>query len=354
MDSDRALMNKAFDPLVAAAQGNPKALLGLAEQARLNGDFGRCVELVKDALAAGSGDAEMTSLGRTILARLVPGWHFPMMRDEARNQAFLRAIERAVKPGMKVLDIGSGSGLLAMMAARAGAGHVHTCEVNLVIAEAAREIVSRNGFADRITVHMCNSKKLDPATDLGGPADLVVSEIIGKDLVCEEVLPTMRDAVRRLARPGARFIPQGGEIRVALAHFADLERNRAGDACGFDLSPFNRLMSARITARANDPELSLRSDPVSLFEFDFTTADHQEERAEMELVATGGAVNGIVQWFRLQMDAVESYENAPGPDSLPSWGLGFIPFDRSRDMAAGERLAIAASVAGNRLRIWQT
>lgn len=354
MTSDRDFLAQAFEPLLKAARGNPKALLSLAEKARQNGDFERCIALVKEALAAGPGDPEVTSLARTIMARLVPGWHFKMMRDEPRNNAFLHAIERAVRPDMKVLDIGSGSGLLAMMAARAGAPEVHTCEMNAVIAEVAREIVERNGFAEQITVHNCNSKKLDPAADLGGPVDLVVSEIIGNDLVCEEVLPTMRDAVRRLAKPGAQFIPQAGEIRIALAHFPDLESYRTGDVCGFDLSPFNRLLSARINVRANDPDLTLCSAPISLFSFDFTTADHPEERAATELVASGGPANGIVQWFRLQMDEHEDYECAPGPGSPPSWGLGFYPFEHCRDMAAGERIAIAASVAGNRLRLWQT
>jgi protein arginine N-methyltransferase 7 len=354
MIGDRSLLENAFERLVAAARGNARALLVLAENACRSGDVVRCLNLVKDAQATDPDDPEIASTARTILARNVPGWHFPMMQDADRNQAFLQAIERAVKPGMKVLDIGSGSGLLAMMAARAGAAEVHSCEVNPVIADVAREIVGNNGFADQITLHTCNSKRLDPEADLGGRVDLIVSEIIGKDLVCEEVLPTMRDAVRRLAKPGAQFIPQAGEIRIALGYFEDLERYRAADSCGFDLSPFNRLLSSRLKARADDPGLALRGEPLSLFSFDFTSSDHQRERVQAELVASGGTVNGMVQWFRLQMDADGSFENAPGPGSSPAWKLGFVPFDASRELDAGDRVAIAASVGGNRLHIWET
>ena len=59
----------------------------------------------------------------------LPAYHFPMLADAARNGAFDRALRAAIGRfkalhggrGPRVLDIGSGSGLLAMMAARAGA-----------------------------------------------------------------------------------------------------------------------------------------------------------------------------------------------------------------------------------------
>lgn len=59
------------------------------------------------------------------------------------------AIEAAV-PGKVVLDIGTGSGLLAMMAARAGAARVIACEMNAAVAETARRIIAANGLADRM------------------------------------------------------------------------------------------------------------------------------------------------------------------------------------------------------------
>ena len=62
------------------------------------------------------------------------------------------ALERAKRPGDTVFEIGTGSGIVAMMAARAGAGRVVTCEVLPVMADAAREIVELNGLSDLITV----------------------------------------------------------------------------------------------------------------------------------------------------------------------------------------------------------
>src|SRR4029079_4411538 len=71
---------------------------------------------------------------------VVPGWHFAMMDHHKRNEAYEAAIRRAV-PGKRVLDIGTGAGLLALMAARAGAAKVTACEAVPIIGELAREII---------------------------------------------------------------------------------------------------------------------------------------------------------------------------------------------------------------------
>lgn len=52
-------------------------------------------------------------------------YYIPMLNDKARNQAFRKAIEKAVKKEHIVLDIGAGQGLLSMMAARAGKNLLH-------------------------------------------------------------------------------------------------------------------------------------------------------------------------------------------------------------------------------------
>ena len=82
---------------------------------------------------------------RSVDQPTVPPWHFRMLADSECNDAYQRAIERAVSPNLSVLDIGTGSGLLAMMAARAGAGRVTACEVSPHIAAAARQVVADNG-----------------------------------------------------------------------------------------------------------------------------------------------------------------------------------------------------------------
>src|SRR6266567_942463 len=88
---------------------------------------------------------------RSAYRDVVPAWHFAMMDDKPRNTAYRAAIARAV-PGKRVLEIGTGAGLLAMMAARAGASTVTTCERVGLIADRARDIVALNGLATRVKV----------------------------------------------------------------------------------------------------------------------------------------------------------------------------------------------------------
>ena len=353
MESDHTIVRQAFEGLVASAKGKPKALLTLAVQAHQSGNMRRSLELAQEVLALSQADPEISLAARNLLAHSVPGWHFPMMLDQQRNLAFQDAIERAVRPDMRVLDIGSGSGLLAMMAARAGAGAIHSCESNPVIAEVAGQIVRSNGFAERITIHNKNSSKLDAESDMGGQVDLVISEIIGKDFVCEEVLPSLRDAARRLTKPGAQFIPQGGEIRVALAHYERLDERMVGEVCGFDLSPFNLLRQSRLSVQGNDPALVVRGKTTSLYAFDFASIEGPTELTSKGLEASGGTVNGVVQWLWLQMDAYGSFENAAGPNPSRSWAMVFFPFAEPITLAPGDQVNIAASIARNKLSIWK-
>ena len=104
-----------------------------------------------------------------------------MLNDTTRNDAFERAIQAAVaREGRhaRILDIGAGSGLLSMMAARAGAANIVACERVPIIAEAAERIVALNGLDRAIRVISKASNDLAVGKDLEGPADILVSEII--------------------------------------------------------------------------------------------------------------------------------------------------------------------------------
>jgi len=140
---------------------------------------------------------------RRLISAMVPFWHIPMLNDRRRNDAFERAIRAAIEKAGKdalVLDIGTGSGLLSMMAARAGARKIVTCERVPVIAETAERIVAANGYDRQINVVNKGSNELVVGRDIPSRADMLISEILSSDLLAENVLATFEDAHARLLR----------------------------------------------------------------------------------------------------------------------------------------------------------
>ena len=156
------------------------------------------------------------------------GWadpveHARMLHDDRRTGDYLAALVAAVRPGDVVLDIGTGSGVLAVAAARAGAGRVYAVEAS-DIAEVAARVFAANGVTDTVTLVPGWSRQIE----LPEPADLLVAEIIGNEPLEEEILETTLDARRRLLKPDARLIPHALTLLARPLRLPDGEaRQRA-------------------------------------------------------------------------------------------------------------------------------
>src|SRR5438876_6163650 len=94
-----------------------------------------------------------------------------MIADEQRTAAYARALEARITDGAVVADVGTGSGIMAMIACRAGACRVYALEPDDII-QVAREAAAANGFADRICFIQAASSELD----LPEPVDGIVSD----------------------------------------------------------------------------------------------------------------------------------------------------------------------------------
>jgi len=118
----------------------------------------------------------------------------------------LRWLERLVTPGIRVIDVGTGSGILAIAAHRLGAGSVLAVDIDPVAVQVAEENVRRNGVPVEV-----RRATLDQVEE--GEADLIVANIIAS--VIQEILP---DVYNRL-KPGGRFLASGiiAEKREAVA-----------------------------------------------------------------------------------------------------------------------------------------
>lgn len=237
--------------------------------------------------------------------KLVPRWHFPMMNDEARNEAYNRALQKVITPDSVVLDIGTGSGLLSMMAIRAGAKHVYTCEAEQIIAEKAKEIIALNGMADRITVIPKMSTSVQVGVDMPEQADVLVSEIVDVGLLAEGVVSSTQHARALLIKPGAPILPCGAVVYAALIESEQIHQdNHVATANGFDVSPFNEFSSIIYQQkRIDNYRHVLLSEPFEIFSFDFAGASITPAQREICVqVSRNGTFHAIVMWFHLYLD----------------------------------------------------
>jgi ribosomal protein L11 methyltransferase len=107
----------------------------------------------------------------------------------------LQSIELA---GKRVIDVGTGSGVLALAAFRLGASHVTAIDNDPDALQNARENIARNGAPESITVI-----EADLSAASGDRADVVVANLTGA------VLQRFASALRQMARPGAALIVSG-------------------------------------------------------------------------------------------------------------------------------------------------
>ncbi len=357
----QGLLNDAANAYRRAVELDPEqvdALVNLGIVLREAGRDTEAIEVLERASALRPDDDDLERTRRSTLARLLPPWHFRMLADESRNEAYRRAIERAVEAGDTVLDIGTGSGLLAMMAARAGAGRVLACEMAAPVAAAAREVVAANGLAECIEVLACKSTALTAGQPpLTRPADVLVSEIVDVGLLGEGVLPSVRHALTHLLRAGARVIPAAATVHARLVEIPRLRVvNPLGRLCGFDLSAFDRF-------RVPDDylDIDLGTTPHRDLSGDFEVArfdlanppllhDDRPQGLDFDVEACApGTLHAVALWFELELDAVERISTRPGSGQF-AWGqaVQFLPADRT--LRAGEQVALTAWVGDTRIR----
>ena len=278
----------------------------------------------------------------------VPGWHIPMMNDDPRNQAYKRALETAITEDTQVLEIGAGSGLLAMIAAQSGTNKkVTTCEMTPVIASIAKEIVELNGFSNSVEVLAKASKDISIGEDLTEKADLIVSEVISNEFLGEGVLDTVEDAKKRLLAPGGRMIPESGSIMINLVGGEAIGKKLyIGEVLGFNLEPFNKIKPRKISIDQQMNSVELLTNDAIAFQFDFQEKDEfPREVRTLELkVQKTGKCFGIIQWVSLRLVDEIIFENHPVKQVAESaWHPMFYPFYKPLNLLKNQVIHIQAT-----------
>ncbi|MFL5540361.1 MAG: 50S ribosomal protein L11 methyltransferase [Longimicrobiaceae bacterium] len=275
-----------------------------------------------------------------------------MMSDRTRMEGYARALEATVRPGCTVLDIGTGTGILALLACRFGAGRVYAVDPADAIAT-AREVARANGMAGRIEF----IQDLTTRISLPRPADVIVFDVRGLLPPFQECVATVRDARERLLAPGGALVPRADTLLAAPLEAEQAWDDAAGPAApfGFDLSAARRAAVNEWTRGQVAPE-QLLAEPRAWAVLDYRTVTDPDLRGAAEWTAAReGTAHGLAMWFEADLAEGIGFSSGPGTDTI--YHTAFFPWPEPVELAAGDRVRVeieARLVAGEYLWRWDS
>jgi SAM-dependent methyltransferase len=267
-----------------------------------------------------------------------------LIADEARTSAYRNALREVVRTGDVVIDLGAGTGILALFACELGARHVFAIEKGDV-ADAAAFLVRQRGLADRITVLHDDSRNVT----LPERADVLVTETLGMLAFDEGILGSVIDARARLLRDSATVIPQRIGLLLAPIEDADAYAKVAWwnePRHDLDLSPLQPFAANTIHPRSI-AIASCIAEPAIAISADLS-ASFVTGRASF-VVTRDATLHGLAGWFSATLSASAQITNAPG--SGTHWSQAFLPLHESIVLRAGD--AIIIDLACNDGALWR-
>eukprot|EP00668_Euglena_longa_P033221 GGOE01042760.1.p1 GENE.GGOE01042760.1~~GGOE01042760.1.p1 ORF type:complete len:412 (-),score=140.45 GGOE01042760.1:75-1310(-) len=268
------------------------------------------------------------------LVGAVNDFHFAMVNDFDRNEFYKTALKRVLTPESKVLEIGTGSGLLAMLAATIGCKWVVAVEANRHMAELAVQNIHLNGLQHKIRVVSRLSTELQPC-DFPSPPDVLVSELFGTLLLGESALDYIHDARTRLLAPKAKVVPPAGCQMATLIECPQLEViTSVTQWGGLDLRFLNALQDTATVVFTKQYGFQFSTmphtriaPPIRILEVDFETADPahlpQEQRFEVVAEHTGTVHAVMLTWEAYAHDGCAMISTDPSRTTFQrdmQWG----------------------------------
>lgn len=263
-----------------------------------------------------------------------------MLQDAQRTSKFREAVFRCVKAGDIVIDLGTGTGILAIWAAQAGARRVYAIE-EMDVAEVAREVIERNGFGETITVLRANSSEVT----LPEPADVLIAELVGHFLFEEGMVEAVAGVRQVLLKPGATVIPSRARVFLAPAEMRDdfTEVSFWDTWKEPDLSVIRSMAADSAYVERLAPE-QLLAEPAEVFDVDFRSAGPQNFSASARFrCGRGGRLDALAGWFTLSLGGGVTLGTGPW-DAPTHWQQCVFPLERPCPVRAGDMVECSISI----------
>lgn len=265
-------------------------------------------------------------------------YHRTLIADAARNAAFYNAMKALIRPGETVVaDIGAGTGLLGLMAAKLGAKEVFLYEAGEVAAVAERTI-ARSGFKNCHLMPCHSTEMHDPPK-----ADLLVSETLGNYAFEEDIITTLNDARRRFLKKGGKILPR------AISQFAQpvtsprLFREltvwgEVGKRYGLDLTDAQLMSLNNVYVRRIRENELLQDGARQWDHLDFARHNSANRSGEARWrMAADTLIYGFAVWW--QADLLDDLSISTGPLAPKThWEQLYFPVERVLNAPEGGEL----------------
>lgn len=278
-----------------------------------------------------------------------PREHVRLLSDARRNRAMIDTVVRH-SPGQRVLEVGCGTGLLSVIAARAGARRVYAVEATDMF-YVARDLVRRNALQDVVEVVPGMIEDLDPQ-----PVDFAFSELLHADPFTEGVVDAS-NAMATWLVDGGRMAPTHLTVFAALAvaagpeweaHAALAELAVHAATFDLDLGAVEEVLRAGSSLIENVRSETPMGPPVAIYQVALGDGSPLPGPVEHTLEITAhGPISGVMFWFVARMDEHTLLGNTP--DAAGHWGQHICAFGRTLEGRPGQRVRVRFELHGKAL-----
>lgn len=266
--------------------------------------------------------------------------HRSMISDRTRTFSFRDAINEVVGQDSVVVDLGSGTGILSVFAAKAGASRIYAIERTGII-DVARRIAARNGVDNITWLHADSS-----AVELPEPCTVLVSECLGYLALQENMLTDLLRFRDRWLAPGGALIPQHVTLSLVPVDCAQAYDNvsfwaSAGRHYDIDFEDL-RQIGANSTYRHRFEPVEFLAEPATVAEFDLRSTTEANADIECQFVVNRpGTFHGVAGYFGARLSDSIYLDTRPG--SFTHWQQEFFPACKPTPVETGQRVEVAVT-----------
>lgn len=272
-----------------------------------------------------------------------------MLADQQRMNFYHDAINRNIKTGDRVIDLGTGTGILAAFASRAGAGQVYAVDHSTII-EHAQRLAAENGI-NNVIFEDVHSKDLY----LEEKVDVILHEQIGDFLFDEAMIPNVCDLRDRYLKPGGLILPSQFELFCEPMTLHDERRVpfiwELDDVHGFDFSSMSRSRPTHseyygIASCDLGVVKHFLAEPAPIVEVDLHTVTETSMPLSVTLkrkVTQAGVLDGLVVYMKAKVDEDLVLSSSPlDSKRAPHWGFRILRLEQS-EVEVGDELEVTLS-----------